>query len=267
MKVYFFRGIKFIFLFLLVSKFQCVYPFSEVSFVDVRALSLGQVNALSQGFMNPAYLPFLERKQIGVSVINRYELKELNTRCLFGLIPNSLLDMNFRLSVFGYDDYQLIEGEAGFAKKLSSGLSVGTSINYITKNSILEEKIQKHISADLGFCWLINDACEWALTTENLIHTRNTQPTFCDTGIRYKLAPTAYILLESRYDFRNTFSVCAGLEYEIVKELRVRCGFRNNLQSTSLGFAYQIEHWKTETAFLFHPNLGVSTGIAMSYFF
>ena len=267
MKMYFFRGIKIVFLFLLISKFHWVYPFGEVRVIDVPALSLGRVNALSQGLLNPAYLPFTERKQIGVSVINRYELKELSTRSIFGLIPNHLLDLNFRLSVFGYDEFQLIEGQAGFAEKLSPKFSIGTSISYLTKSSILEEKTQKHVLADLGFCWIINDAFEWALTTENLIHTKNSQPTICNMGVKYKLAPTAYILLESGYDFQNSFSVCAGLEYEIVKELTVRGGFRNTLQVPSLGFAYQFEHWKTETAFLFHPDLGVSAGIAMSYLF
>jgi len=265
--MYFFRGIKIMFLFLFISKFQWIYPLNEVRFADVRALSLGQVKALSQGIVNPAYLPFLERKQIGVSVFNRYELKELSTRSIFGLIPNSLLDMNFRLSAFGYDEYQLIEGQAGFSKKLSQKLSAGTSISYIAKSSILEESTPKYLIADLGLFWIINDVFEWALTTENLIHTPNSQPTFCYMGGKYKLAPTAYILLESGYDFRNLFSVCAGLEYEIVTDLTVRGGFRNNLQTPSLGFAYQIEHWKTETTFLFHSDLGVSAGIAMCYLF
>ena len=267
MKMYFFRGIKIAFLFLFISKFQGVYPIGEVSFSDVRALSLGQVKSLSQGLVNPAYLPFSERKQIGASVFNRYEMKELSTRSIFGIIPNRLLDLNFRLSEFGYNEYQLIEGQVGFAEKLSQRLSIGTSVNYIAKSSILEERTQTYLLADLGLFWLINDTFEWALTTENLIHTRNSQPTFCFTGIRYRLAPTAHILLESGYDFKNLFSVSAGLEYEIINELTVRGGFRNNLQTPSMGFACQIEHWKVETVFLFHPTLGVSDGIAVCYLF
>ena len=267
MKMYFFRGIKIVFLFLFISKFQAAYPFDEVRSADVRALSLGQMKALSRGLVNPAYLPFSERKQIGVSVFNRFEMKELSTRSIFGLLPNRLLDMNFRLSVFGYDEYQLIEGQAGFAKKISPGFSIGTSVSYITQNSILEERNQTYLLADLSFFWRINDAFEWALTTENLIHTRNSQPSFCFTGVKYQLVPTACVLLESGFDFQNSFSVSAGLEYEIVKELTIRCGFRNNLQTPSLGFAIQMEHWNIDTAFLFHPTLGVSGGIAVAYLF
>jgi len=267
MKMYFFRGIKIVFLFLFISNFQGAYPFDEVRSADVRALSLGQLKALSRGLVNPAYLPFSERKQIGVSVFNRFEMKELSTRSIFGLLPNRLLDMNIRLSVFGYDEYQLIEGQAGFAKKVLNEFSIGTSVSYITEKSILNEQNQTCLLADLSFLWRINDAFEWALTTENLIHTQNSQTSFCFTGVKYQLAPTVCVMLESGYDFQNSFSVSAGFEHEIVKELTVRCGFRNNLQTPSLGFAFQIEHWNIDTAFLFHPDLGVSGGIAAVYLF
>ena len=267
MKMYFYRGMKLVFLFLFISKFQWTYPFEEVRSIDIRTLSLGQMTALSQGLANPAYLPFSDRKQIGVSVLNRFEMKELNTGSVFALLPNRWLDLNFRLSVFGYDEYQLIEGQAGFAKKLSSQFAIGTSFGYITKNSILEERIRSYLLADLSFFWRINDAFEWALTTENLIHTQNSQPTFCFSGVKYQLLPTSCILLECGYGIQNSFHISAGFEYEIVKELMIRGGFRNNLQTPSLGFAFRMEQWSVDTAFLFHPTLGISGGIAVGYLF
>ena len=268
MRVNFFRGMRVIFLFLFVGGCHLAYPFEEVKTIDVRAFSLGQMKALSQGFSNPAYLPFAERKQIGISVLNRFEMKELSTRSVFGLIPNRLLDMSFHLSMFGYDEYQLIEGQVGFAKKLSQGFSIGTSVSYLTKNSILEEKIQSYLQADISCLWKINDAFEWALATENLLHTRNTQPSYCFSGVKYQLIPTTGILLESGYDFSNKLvSVSAGIEYEIVNRFIARGGFRNNLKMTSLGFSYQLEHWNVETAFLFHSALGVSGGISVAYLF
>jgi len=267
MKMYFFRGIKIVFLFLFISKFQCVYPFDETKSIDIRALSLGQMQSLSQGVLNPAYLPFLERKQIGVSVFNRFEMKELSTQSVFGLIPNRLLDMSFHLSMFGYSDYQLIEGQAGFAKKLSQRFSIGTSVSYIIKNSIFDENPQTYLQADASFFWRISNAFEWALTTENLLHTGNAQPFSCFSGVKYQLAPTACIMLEAGYDSQNRFDLSAGLEYEIIKQLTVRGGFRNNLQTPSLGFAYKMEHWNIETAFLFHQALGLSSGISVEYYF
>jgi hypothetical protein len=74
-------------------------------------------------------------------------------------------------------------------------------------------------------------------------------------------------LAESGYDSQKRFSISTGVEYEIVKQLTVRGGFRNNPQTPSLGFAYKIEQWNVETAFLFHQALGLSSGIAVAYLF
>ena len=267
MEKYFFSRIKVVFLILFINQFQLVYPFDEVKSIDIRALSLGQMQSLSQGITNPAYLPFLEQKQIGASVFSRFEMKELNTQCIFGLIPNRLLDMSFHLSMFGYNEYQLIEGQAGFAKKLSPKFSIGTSISYLVKNSILEENAKTYLQADVSCFWQISDAFDWALTTDNLLHTQNDQPFFCFSGINYRLTPTACVLLEAGYDSQNRFSLSAGIEYEIVKQIMVRGGFRTDPKMPSLGFDYKIEHWNVETAFQFHPELGLCSGIAIRYHF
>jgi len=266
MKSYFFRGMKFVFLFLFISEFQAAYPFDEVKSADIRALSLGQLKALSQ-LENPAYLPFSKKLQIGASVFNRFEMKELSTQSVFGSIPNFLLDMNFRLSSFGYSDYQLIEGQAGFAKKLFRKFSIGTSIGYFIENSVLEESNRTYLRADLSFFWRISDTFGWALTTDNLIHTLNSQPISCFSGFQWQLNPLTRVLSEAGYDSQKRYYLCAGVEFEIVKNLTVRGGFRNNPQTPSLGFAYKIDHWNIETAFLFHQALGLSSGIAITYSF
>jgi len=267
MKVYLFKGMRIAFLFLFFCKFQLAFPFDELKTIDMRALSLGQMKAMSKGFTNPAYLPFLEHKQVGVSVFNRFEMKELSTKSIFALIPNRLIDMNFNFSAFGYDEYQLLEFRTGFAKKISQGLAIGTSLSCITKNSILEEKVQSYLKADIGFFWRVNDVIELALTTENLIHTLNSQPVACFAGVKYQLTPTASVLLESGFDSFNHFNVSAGFEYEIVQQITVRGGFRNNPKMPSLGFAYKIEHWSVETVFQFHPTLGITSGISACYLF
>jgi len=266
MKSYFCRGMKIVFLFLFIGKFQAAYSFEEVKSIDIRALSLGQVRALSR-LTNPAFLPFSEQKLIGASVFSRFEMKELSTQSVFGLIPNRLLDMNVRLSMFGYSEYQLIEGQAGFAEKLSSNFSIGTSVCYLIENSILGESLRTHLQADVSFLWQINQTFEWALITENLLHTRNSQPAACFSGLRCQLHPATCVLAEAGYDSQKRFHITAGVEYEIVKDLTVRGGFRNNPQAPSLGFAYKVEHWNIETAFLFHQALGLSSGIAIAYIF
>jgi hypothetical protein len=233
----------------------------------MRALSLGQVCALSEGLLNPAYLPFSEQKQVGASVYNRFQMKELSTKSAFGIIPNRFIDAGFHLSVFGYEAYQQMQVQVSPAKKLSNKLAVGATFSYLNENSILEEKSQTFLLADVGVFWRINDSFEGAFTTQNLLHTRNRQQTVCFAGINYRPFSKARILLESSADFQKQWNWSAGFEYEIAGQFAVRGGFRNHPQTPSLGFAYTGAHWKVETAFLLHSVLGLSSGIGMGYFF
>lgn len=266
MRNFFPKGIKFFLLFFSISNFQMVYPFEEVWAIDIRALSLGQVCALSE-VLNPAYLPFSEQKQVGASVYNRFQMKELSTKSVFGTIPNRFIDAGFHLSVFGYEAYQQIQIQVGPAKKLSNKLAVGVAFSYRNENLILEEKNQSFLLADASVFWRINDSFEGAFVTQNLLHTRNRQQTFCFAGINYRPFSGARVLLESGFDFQKQWNLSAGLEYEIAGQFIVRGGFRNNPQMPSLGFAYFGLHWKVETAFLLHSVLGLSSGIGISYLF
>jgi hypothetical protein len=267
MKIYFRFGIKIFFLSLFTHCFQTAYPADETANTDVRALSLGQVKALSQELLNPAFLPFLEQKQFGVSVYNRFEMKELSTKNLYGLIPNPFIDVGFKLSAYGYEDYQLLQGQIALAKKISPDFSIGTNLIYLNENSILDDKTRNYLLADIGVFWRINDSFDWAITTENLLYTMDSCQTLFYTGINYHLSSTCHLLFETGSDFQNAFHISAGIEYEIAEQFTVRGGFRSNPQTPSLGFAYTVNQWNVDAAFLLHPVLGLSSAIGVNYFF
>ncbi|GHT84232.1 hypothetical protein FACS189420_2090 [Bacteroidia bacterium] len=267
MKIYFRFGIKIFFLSLFINCFQTTYPADETANTDVRALSLGQVKALSQELLNPSFLSFIEQKQFGISVYNRFAMKELSTQSLYGLIPNRFIDTGFKFSAYGYEDYQLLQGQISLAKKISPTFSIGTNLIYLNVNSVLDDKIRNYLMADVGVFWRINDSFDWAFTTENLLYTQNFCRTLFYTGINYHLSSICHVLLETGADFRNEFHISAGIEYEIAEQFAVRGGFRNNPQTPSLGFAYTLNQWKVDAGFLLHPVLGVSSAISINYFF
>jgi len=246
---------------------HAVYSFGETNDMDVRALALGNVKALSQNLSNPAYLPFKEQKELGASVYNRFGMKELSTMSIHTLIPNRTIDAGFLFSTYGYEEYRLLQGQVSLAKKLSSCFSIGTSVTYLNESSILEPESKNYLSANIGLYYRINELFEVAFTTENLLHTNILFPTLYDVGILYRLLPNCTVLFESGSDFKKYFDVKAGIEYEIAGQFVVRAGFKTQPQTPSIGFAYTGTQWRTEVAFLLHPVLGVSSAIGMSYFF
>lgn len=252
---------------LLMSISSSAYPYGETNDVDVRALALGNIKALSRGLSNPAYLAFPEQKKLGASVYNRFMMKELSTMSIHALIPNRTIDAGFLFSSYGYEDYRLLRGQVGLAKKLSSCFSIGTNLTYLNENSILEPENKSYLSADIGLYYRINESFEAAFTTENLLHTNSPFPTIYDIGILYRLLPACSVLVETGVDSGKYFGVKAGIEYEIAGQFSVRAGFGTRPKTPSIGFAYTGTQWKTDVAFLLHPVLGVSSAIGVTYLF
>jgi hypothetical protein len=267
MRINFPYEIRIFLLFLFIYCPQSAYPFDEISGTDVRALSLGQVKSLGYELLNPAFLSFHEQKLLGASVYSRFGMKELNTKSLYGIFPNTLIDAGFKWSVYGYEDYQLFRGQIAFAKKIFPGFSIGTNLVYLNENSILEDKSQNYLLADVGVYWRINDSFDWAFTAENLLFTMNSSRTLFCTGVNYRLLPACRILIETGCDFRNYFRVSAGVEYEIAGQFTVRGGFLSNPQMPAIGFGYVCKQWKIDAGFMLHPMLGLSSAIGAGCFF
>ncbi|MDR3339823.1 MAG: hypothetical protein LBT25_07020 [Candidatus Symbiothrix sp.] len=266
MKISFPVVVRIFLIILLIHCFRASYPADETLEAGVNALSLGQVKALGD-LSNPALLSFEVQKQVGISVFSRFGMKELSTKSLYGIFPNRIIDAGFRLSAYGFEDYQLLSGQLSLAKKLSSGLSLGVNLGYSNEYSILEEQANNDYSAGLGIYWQPGGSFEWAFAAENLLHTTKTVPALYCGGFRYRLTSFFCVLMEANSDFRNDFHLSAGAEYEIAEQFTVRCGFQNNPQTPSFGLSYNSLHWEIETAFLLHPVLGLSSAIGVNYYF
>lgn len=260
-------GIRTGFLFLFLNVLHAGFPANEAPDTDIRAMSLGQVNSLSQELVNPAFLSFQEQRKIGLSVFNRFSMKELSTNSIYAAFPNRLLNAGFKLSAYGYDDYQLLHGQMALSKKLTPQFSIGTNFILLHENSVMRDETANDLRGDAGFFWQINDSFDWAFCTENLLHTKKDCSTFYSTGVNYRILSNCIFLMETEFDFQNHLSFKWGIEYEIEKQFSIRGGFRTNPETPSLGFAYSLNSWKVETSFLLHPVLGLSSGIGVIFCF
>ncbi|MDR1783208.1 MAG: hypothetical protein LBR13_02970 [Dysgonamonadaceae bacterium] len=242
-----------------------LFAFDELCDADIRSLSLGRLNALSYNIQNPASTAFLKEKTIGVSVFNRFSMSELNTKSLFCSFPNPIIDAAAELSAYGYDEYQLLGIRIGLSKRVSEKFAIGVNVAYINENSVLLEESNSLLTADAGLFWRINEKFDFALATKNLIRTVSSLPQNCYVGVTIRVSENFHTLLEGGSDFRGENSLSAGAEYFILEKFTIRAGFRNNPKTPSLGFAYKIGSVTTETCFLMHPVLGLSSGIALKW--
>jgi long-subunit fatty acid transport protein len=267
MRKNFYFFFKNFFFFSLLFYSQASGAAGELFLMDVRSFSLGNVHALSDELLNPAGISFSEQKQAGISISNRFQMKELNTANLYLKYPNKRLDAGIQFSTFGYEDYRIIQSQVCFAKKLTSNLSLGVQLAYLNESSILEDNSQHYLTSGLGFYFLLNEQISLALLGENLLHTFDENRTKLYAGLKYKPSGNTVILLETSYDEENRFRFSVGLEYEILDRFIVRSGFQSNLKTPSFGIAYKWNKWTVETGFSLHSVLGINSmaGVSLEF--
>jgi hypothetical protein len=259
------KTIKALFLVFALTNIQTSFAIKELNTNDVRSFSLGKIRALSEELLNPANIPFSNRKECGISVFNQFQMKELNTVALYLKYPNKWLDTGVKISTFGYTDYRIIQTQFGFAKKILPDLSVGVHLSYLNESSILETHSRHYLTSGLGFYFNMNEQIDLALLGENLLHSLDENQFNVSAGLKYKVAEHSFFLLEASSGKEIHFSFSAGLEYEIFNQFIIRSGFKSNPGTPFFGIAYQWNKCIIDTGFSFHSTLGTSSMIGIKF--
>lgn len=231
---------------------------------DIRSFTLGDIHALSEELLNPAALSFSGTTEAGLTVFNRFNMKELNTASLYLKYPNRWLDGGSKLSVFGYKDYQIIYLQIALAKKVHSSLSLGIHFNYLNESSILKENREGYYSSHFGAWYVPCEKINLALLIENLLSSTNKNPVNGYLGIKYLPLESIFFLAEGKYLNQKHFSFSLGLEYLINKQFILRSGFQVNPELPSFGITYLFGRWNLSTGFSFHTILGINSSIGIS---
>jgi hypothetical protein len=256
---------KTFFLVFVLTSIQTSFAIEELNTTDVRSFSLGKVRALSDELLNPANIPFSGRREGGISIFNRFRMKELNTATLYLKYPNRWLDAGVKLATFGYADYRIIQSQFGFAKKIFSDFAMGAYLSYFNESSIMETHSSHHLTSGLGFYFNLNEQVDLALLGENLLATSDENRLNVSAGLKYKVAEHSLFLLEASSGEERRFGFSAGFEYEIFSRFAIRSGFCSNPKTPAFGIAYQWNQWIIDAGFSFHSALGTSSMIGVKF--
>jgi hypothetical protein len=84
-------------------------------------------------------------------------------------------------------------------------------------------------------------------------------------GASWKFSPKVSMLAEVAKDIDQDVAVRAGLEYRVIEKLYLRGGVGGNDLQTSFGIGLALDEFKIDIASAYHPTLGYSPQISMSY--
>ena len=256
-----------VFLFLaLMGVFTPCFP-SVPNVNDIKSQSLGGLRALSERSLNPTIWSFQEKKRLGMSVQNHFQIKELNSFSGYAIFPNSWLDAGGCVSEFGYEDYHQWEVSAGFSKKLHSQIALGTNLRYRQVTGIYGEGIRPYLGLDLALSYKMNDHLHWGLLFEGVAHNSPGADRMLSLGIDYSLLASCHLFMEYGSNFEDVSRLSIGIDYELMEHFFVRAGCYTQDFAPTFGVSFALSQFVIDVACDRHAYLGYSTGLGISYQF
>ncbi len=248
--------------------FFCAVPSTmatDFTGLDVRSVSLGRTHALSESFVNPSYLSFQPQKSIATSVYNQFQIKELNTYTLEGILPNKYLDAGLLVSEFFYANYQQCLVRTGFSKKVTSRIAVGANLRFQKISMDNCEYTKPFISADLGLFFRLNKKIDLALLVENVVDNSSLDKCILYAGTTYTIISPCKLLLEFYSDFNTAPGVSAGTEIELADHFYFRMGLHSSPFAPTFGLSFSFDAFTVDLALDKHQILGFSSMLGVTY--
>lgn len=282
----------------LISGLFCTFqPMFSKSFITASlALVLGMVQqAFSQGdpvggarsaalglasttltdvwsaFNNQAGLADLEQISAGVLWENRFLMKELSTQGFALAIPTKSGTFALSGTTFGYNLYREGQYALSYGRKLSETFNAGLQIAYLTTSAGEGYGSTSAVAFQLGFIYELNEQVTLAAHAANpgrapLNDFNNERyPTMLKAGAAWKFSTKVSMLAEVAKDIEQDVAVRAALEYRVIEKLYVRGGVGGNDLQTSFGLGLVLDEFKIDLASAYHPTLGYSPQISLSY--
>jgi hypothetical protein len=243
---------------------------------DVRSIALGNNGVTQSSLYNPSLAAFSKGRSVQLNYFNRFGMKELGTINGSLTLPNRLLPVAFNVYSFGYDEYRESMFRASVAKPLSRYWSVGIAFHYSMLETELYEDRKGRVSTDVGISYYLFDNLLIGVLMMNAVSVHTEDKTTKDKdfkdytiqlGMEWKVINNLLITAYAGTGKDREWAGAAGLEYEAFHSFYVRSGVEVNPVMPCFGAGYDLFPFSMDVAAVYHPVLGVNTGIGITFTF
>ncbi len=264
-------------LFLLVGIFSIyAYGADNLRLPDIRSVGMGGNVATQSVLFNPALIVHKEEKSIHLAYFNRYLLKELGTMSGSFYYPNELLSAGVDISVFGFDQYREMMVRVLGGKRLGDKWTLGLGIHYSFLQSELLENTKSRLSTDIGITFSPMDKLLVGMLIMNLpsvsigekeIEVDDFNYYLIQVSFQWEIINNLLITGSAGTERENRLVGNLGLEYTAFDSFFIRAGIQTAPFLPSLGIGYNFSRFTVDVASIYHPILGMSTGVGLSFSF
>lgn len=267
------------FLYLLLELFflfQPLYSIDNLRFTDARTLALGGNGVTETVLFNPSLIALSDYKTLEMNYINRYQLKELGSINAGFRLPNSLLPLAFHIFSFGYDAYRESMFRLSIGKKLNQRWAIGLAFHYSMLETELYEERKSRIATDLGITFQTFDKLLIGMLIMNFpsVHLGDKATESKDftgfifqMGFRWEVINHLLITGHMGSSEAAVLTGSLGMEYQAFSSFYLRAGLQTKPLLPGFGIGYGFASFALDIATVYHPVLGMSTGVGLSYSF
>lgn len=243
---------------------------------DMRSLAMGEGGVTESILFNPALVVLSTRKMIHAAYFNRYALKELGTVHAGFIYPNQQLPTAVDICSFGYDEYRESMIRLSVGKRLHDKWGIGVSIQYSFLQTKWMDEVPKALSTDIGLLYCPVDKLLIGMLIMNFPVVKLSRYSteineFIDYSVRigfqWKVINTLLIVGSVESNREDVLTGSMGMEYIPFSHFYLRAGIKANPLLPTFGVGYRFSRFTMDVAAVYHPVLGMSTGLGFSYSF
>jgi hypothetical protein len=243
---------------------------------DVRSLGMGGNGGAHSALFNPSLLGMQTEMSFRADYYSRYSLRELATLSSGFCYPNRILPVGLHVASFGYDDYResLFRFSAG--KQLNMSWALGVGVQYAVLQSKIFESDAARISADIGMAFRPVDNFLIALSIINFpsislneedVDSERIGAYMAELNVNCNVTSDVLITGGIAHCEETPLLASFGIEYLPLDDFYLRAGLRTSPLVPSLGVGYCLNGFMVDTVMIYHPVLGTSLGLGLSYSF
>lgn len=253
-----------------------LYATDGLRVIEPDVIAMGGSGVTFSSSLNPAVLAFYSQTDVRLSYLNRYALKELSTGTLDFHSFNHVLPFGATVSSFGFDDYRESLFRLSAGKRLAKRWCVGLSVSYYLVQGKLLEQSVSILSTNIGLLYepspsfrlgasLIN-APAITVSGKNEQHSQLINYSL-QVGFSWELLSGCTLSGQVENSEETTIRAGLGISYEPWHDIIFRLGFHTDPLLPSAGVGYRFQSLQADVALCYHPYLGVSTGLGLTYIF
>ena len=220
---------------------------------------------------NQAALALVKGYAAGVYYEDRFNLKELSLKAAAVLVPTAYGNIGVSFSSFGSEDYSEKKMGLALAKKLGPRLALAVQMDYFLVDQAVSYGNAMAFTTEIGILSSPVDGLTIGVHLFNPTKVKMNElgdqylPQVGRLGAKYEVGRQLRIMAEVSKNITTNSVYRFGMEYDLLKNISLRYGYRSLYSANSFGLGVRFAHIMVDVAASQFAGLGWNTIMGLQF--